>query len=413
MKAVPTIMMAAAFAMLSPMPVLAQAQRAWTRSWQAVPVEISPPAPQPDSSAAAPGPTPAPVLKNATFRTVLRLSAGGSTIRLRLSNELSPEALKIGAVHVALAGPTGAPLAGSDRIVTFAGAAAPTIPAGAPLVSDPVALNVAPLARLVVSIHVPGELRNLTVHSLGVARTMQVPGDQTAAAVLTPGTSDTRRYLISGVDVAGGPAKATIVTFGDSITDGAVSTDDADRRWPDILAERLKASGRTGFAVANAGISGNRLLSTGAGPAALARLDRDVLSVPGVKYLVLLEGVNDIGSATWTKGAHPPTADELIAAYRQIIARAHDHGVKVFGATVLPYKGAGYYAPEGDTVRQAVNRWIRQPGHFDGVIDFDRTVADKTDPLKMAAAYDSGDKLHPGDAGYRAMAEAVDLKLFR
>jgi lysophospholipase L1-like esterase len=351
MRAVRTIMMAAAFAMLSPTPVLAQMRQVWTRSWQAVPVEISSSRLGLPPPGAAPASAPAPVSQDATFRTVLRLSAGGSTIRLRLSNELSSEALKIGAVHVALAGPTGAPLAGSDRTVTFAGAAAPTIPAGAPLVSDPVALNVAPLARLVVSIHVPGELHNLTVHSLGVARTARVPGDQTAAAVLTPGTSDTRRYLISGIDVAGGPAKATIVTFGDSITDGAVSTDDADRRWPDVLAERLKASGRNGFAVANAGISGNRLLSPGAGQAALARLDRDVLSVPGVKYLVLLEGVNDLGFATMTKGARLPAADELIAAYRQIVARAHDHGVKVIGATVLPYKGAGYYAPEGDTVR--------------------------------------------------------------
>jgi lysophospholipase L1-like esterase len=174
----------------------------------------------------------------------------------------------------------------------------------------------------------------------------------------------------------------------------------------------LRASGRTDLAVANAGISGNRLLATGAGPAALARLDRDVLSVPGVRYLVILEGVNDIGNPTARK-APLPTPEELIGAYRQIIARARDRGIKVIGATILPYKGAGYYSDAGDAVRRAVNAWIRAPGHFDGVIDFDRTVADKADPLTMAHAYDSGDKLHPGDEGYRAMAAAVDLGLFR
>jgi lysophospholipase L1-like esterase len=281
------------------------------------------------------------------------------------------------------------------------------------LLSDPVALKVPPLAHVVVSIYVPGNTSHLTGHPLGVATTRVAPGDQTGVADLGAGfATSTLRYILTGIDVVGSPATATIVTFGDSITDGAASTNDADHRWPDILAERLRAAGKTGFAVANAGISGNRLLATGAGPAALARFDRDVLSVPGVRYVVVLEGVNDIGSATRSKAILPLPRD-IIAAYQQLITRAHDRGVKVIGATVLPYKGAGYYSEEGDAVRQAVNDWIRAPGHFDGVIDFDHAVADKTDPQTMATEYDSGDKLHPGDAGYKAMAEAVDLALFR
>ena len=374
----------------------------WVRSWEATPVEIP---------TAWPG-HPVIPMTDVTFRTAARVSAGGSSVRLRLTNELTDAPLAIGAVHVALAGPDGAPRPGTDRIVTFAGARSPTIPPFAPLVSDLVAITVPPLSKLVVSIHVPGEATRATIHSLGVETTTIVSGDQTAAATLSGGRTTTQRFILSGIDVSGGPASATIVTLGDSITDGAASTNDQDRRWPDVLAERLKRAGVTRFAVANAGISGNRLLQTGAGPAALARLDRDVLSVPGVRYVVVLEGVNDIGSA---KNAHvsPPHPEEIIAAYRQIIARAHDHGVKVFGATILPYKGAGYWSEEGEAVRQSVNRWIRAPGNFDGLIDLDRAVADKADPLTMAAAYDSGDHLHPGDAGYKAMAEAVDLRLFR
>jgi lysophospholipase L1-like esterase len=374
----------------------------WVRTWEAPPVEIP---------TAWPG-HPVIPMADVTFRTAARVSAGGSSLRLRLTNELTDAPLAIGAVHVALAGPDGAPQPGTDRVVTFAGVRSPTIPAFAPLVSDPVAIAVPPLSKLVVSIHVPGEATRATIHSLGVETTTVVPGDQTAAATLSGGRTTTQRFILSGIDVSGGPATATIVTLGDSITDGALSSNDQDRRWPDVLAERLKRGGITRFSVANAGISGNRLLQTNAGPAALARLDRDVLAVPGVRYVVVLEGVNDIG---WAKNAHvqPPRPEELITAYRQIIARAHDHGVKVFGATILPYKGAGYWSEEGEAVRQAVNNWIRTPGNFDATIDLDRAVADKADPLTMAAAYDSGDHLHPKDAGYKAMAEAIDLRLFR
>jgi len=374
----------------------------WVRTWEAPPVEIP---------TAWPG-HPIIPMSDVTFRTVARVSAGGQSLRLRLSNEMTDAPLAIGAVHIALAGPDGAPQPGTDRIVTFAGQAAPTLPAFAPLESDPVALPVPPLSKLVVSIHVPGEATRVTIHSLGVSTTQIVPGDQTGAVALSGGRKAFERYILSGIDVSGGSATGTIVTLGDSITDGAASSNDQNRRWPDILAERLGHAGMTRFAVANAGISGNRLLLTGAGPAALARFDRDVLSAPGVRYLVVLEGVNDIGAAKYSP-ATAPRSEDVIAAYRQIVARAHAHGINVYGATILPYKGAGYWSEAGEAIRQTVNRWARTPGNFDGVIDLDRAVADKADPLTIAAAYDCGDHLHPSDAGYKAMAETIDLKLFR
>jgi len=411
----PYLALAVTALLLQPLVATAQS-RVWTRSWQAVPMErpgLRPPPPAPGQPTPPPPPPAAGPTSDVTFRMVARLSVGGTSLRLRLSNETGADPRPIGAVHVGLAGPNGDVLPGSDRVVTFDGDASPVIPAGAPIVSDPIALKTAPLAKVVVSIHIPGDTLNLSVHALGVATTRIAPGDQTAAASFPAGSAtNTMRVVLTGIDVSGGPATATIVTIGDSITDGAQSSRDTDSRWPDVLAERLVKAGKARFAVANAGISGNRLLNTGSGPAALARFDRDVLSVPGVRYVVVLEGINDIGSATRSKTTLPTVA-EITGAYRQMIARAHDRGVKVIGATVLPYKGAGYYGPEGDAVRTAVNAWIRTPGNFDGVIDFDRAVADKADPLRMAKPYDSGDALHPGDAGYRAMGQSVDLSLFR
>jgi lysophospholipase L1-like esterase len=381
----------------------ASAQAAdWVRTWQAVPSETV----QADTNQAAER------LSDVTIRMPIRISAGGKSLRLRLSNELGSEAMTVGTVHVAIAAADGTVQAGTDRTVTFGGKSGATIPAYAPLVSDTVALPVPARAKLLVSIHLPGKVAGATIHALGVATAQFAAGDQTGARSITPVATTTKRYVLSGVDVLGDEATATIAAFGDSITDGANSTDDGDRRWHDLLAARLQRAGGLHFGIANAAISGNRLLATGAGPAALARLDRDVLSLPNIRYLVVLEGVNDIGSATRDKRAIP-SADTLIGAYRQIITRAHDKGVRVIGGTILPYKGAGYYGAEADRIRQTVNAWIRTPGNFDGVIDFDRATADKADPLTMAKVYDSGDRLHPGDAGYQAMADAVDLDLFR
>ncbi|WP_298399940.1 SGNH/GDSL hydrolase family protein [Sphingobium sp.] len=376
-----------------------QAQH-WSRSWMAAPlVSKAPSEKRPD-------------LSNRTVRQVVRISSGGQRIRLRLSNEMSTQPLLLGAVHVALAGENGETLPGTDHVVTFNQAQGAIIPARAPLLSDPIAMPVKPLARLTISIHLPQGAPDATIHAYSAATGWTAPGDQTAAASLTDATTIGPRVIISGIEVENGKGGTTIVTLGDSITDGVRATPDSNRRWPDILAERLQRAGRTSVGVANAGISANRLLSEGDGYNALARFDADVLAVPGATHVIILEGVNDIGSAFAQKRTMP-TVDDLIGAYRQMIARAHDRGVKVILATILPYKGAGYWSAEGDAVRIAVNGWIRTTKESDGMIDLDKAIADPADPVRMAKAYDVGDALHPNDAGFRVMADAVDLKLLR
>ena len=377
----------------------AQAQ-SWSRSWMAAPlVSRTAPEKRPD-------------LSDRTLRQVVRISTGGNRIRLRLSNEMSTRPLLLGAVHVALAGANGETLPGTDRVVTFNQAQGATIPARAPLLSDPIAMPVKPLARLAISIHLPQGAPDATVHSYSAATGWTAPGDQTAATSLTDATTLGPRVIITGVEVENRKPARTIVTLGDSITDGVRATPDSDRRWPDLLAERLQRGGMTLTGVANAGISANRLLSEGDGYNALARFDSDVLAVPGVSHVIILEGVNDLGAAARDQQPMLPPA-AIIGAYRQMIARAHDRGVKVILATILPYKGAGYWNAAGEASRVAINDWIRTNREADGYVDLAQAIADPADPARMARAYDVGDALHPNDAGFRVMADAIDLSLFR
>ncbi|MHA6721867.1 SGNH/GDSL hydrolase family protein [Sphingomonas sp. RS2018] len=374
----------------------------WVRSWAA----------SPHGTLVAQPNRPIPELADRTVRQVVRLSAGGTRLRVRLTNEASDAPLKIGSVTVAIAGANGAILPGSVRRVTFSGASGGVVPAHAPWISDAVAMRVAPLQRIAISIHLPQGATAPTTHGSAYATAWIAPGDQTGATTLTDTVRFGQRLAIAAVDVEGARAAHTVVAYGDSITDGSRATVDADTRYPDQLAARLQAARMTGVAVANAGIGGNRLLEDGTGPNALARFDRDVLAVPGVSHVLVLEGVNDIGSATRAKQPLP-TPTDLIAAYRQMIARAHDRGVKVILATILPYRGAGYWSAEGEVVRVAVNDWIRTQREADGVADFDRAIRDPAAPDRMDRRFDGGDALHPNDAGFTAMAAAVDLRLLR
>ncbi len=352
-----------------------------------------------------------PTFNNQTVVQLVRLSAGGQRLRLRLSNEYGPKPLSIGAARVALVTADGAVIPGSERSVTFSGAATALIPAGAPMVSDPVALTTQPLARQRVSLYLPTDTNGCTCHMSGREFATVTAGDTTQASPPPANGPIEYRAFLTEVDVeATTPIRPTIVTFGDSITDGYQSTPGSNHRWPDRLAERLDAAKRP-FAVVNAGIGGNRVLNDGLiaifGQSALTRFDRDVLSVPGATHVTVLEGVNDLGMTKPT-----PTATELIAGYRQIIARAHAHGLKVMGGTILPYGGAQYFSGAGEAERQKVNAWIRTSHEFDGVIDFDAAIRDPAKPDHMRADLQSGDWLHPNDAGYRVMGDAIDLKLF-
>lgn len=385
----------------------AQAATRWIGTWGA--------SPAPPMTTAASGRQLTPTFNNQTVVQIVRLSAGGPRLRIRFTNEYGTKPLTLGAARVALIAADGAIVAGSERTVTFAGAASATVPPGAPMLSDAVALPTKALARLRISLYLPGDTGPCTCHANGNQAPGVASGDATGAApadIAPPPSADYRAFL-SGVDVEAAQPARVIVAFGDSITDGARSTQGKNARWPDRLAERLVAKylGRP-IGVVNAGIGGNRVLSetpiTFFGQSALTRFDRDVLSVSGATDLIVLEGVNDLGARVGR-----PSAAELIAGYRQLIDRAHAHGVRVIGATILPYEGAAYFTPEGEATRQELNAWIRKPGNFDAAIDLDAAIRDPAKPTKMKADLQSGDWLHPNDAGYRAMGDAVDLALFK
>ncbi|GGA06626.1 SGNH/GDSL hydrolase family protein [Dyella caseinilytica] len=371
----------------------------WVDTWGAVP----------DSAG--------PKLKTQTVRQVIRTSIGGSALRVRLSNLDGTGPTVIGPVHVALHASGSAIQPGTDHALTFHGQSTVTLAKGESVLSDPLAMNVAPLQELAISMYLPTATGPSTMHGDAQATTYVTDsGDATSVAELPDAEELHSRLFLTDVEVKAAAPAQTVVAFGDSITDGYQSTNDANRRWPDVLASRLQATKQTAsVAIVNSGISGNRILNDGAGPSALSRFDRDALEKAGVHWIVLLEGINDIGGAS--QPATPKddvSANQIIDGMKTLIARAHAKGIKVYGATLTPFARAEwpYYTSEGESKRQAVNAWIRNSGAFDAVIDFDKVTRDPAHPGRFLPAYDSGDDLHPNDAGYKAMANAIDLKLF-
>jgi lysophospholipase L1-like esterase len=361
------------------------------------------------------GPPPVPVqFADQTIRTIARISKGGEQVRVRLTNTFGTEALVIGSVHVAVHTGGGATDGATDRELTFGGNTGITIPVGAPALSDPVDLEVDDLTELAVSIYLPESTAGETVHSLGRQTTyVSTAGDHTSATSFPTAMTTQVRYFISRIEVLTDRNTLAIVTVGDSITDGFASTVDANNRWPDQLAERLlDGRGQEKRSVVNEGISGNRVLNNVIGPNGLSRFDRDVVSQTGIGFMTLLLCINDIGFGAFLP-AQEVSAERIIQGYRQLIARAHARCIKIIGGTLTPFEGAGYFTQAGEEKRQTVNDFIRNSGEFDAVIDFDAAIRDPANPSRMLPAYDSGDNLHPSDAGYDAMADAIDLHIFQ
>jgi lysophospholipase L1-like esterase len=388
----------------------AQRGTVWIGTWSAAPQLVEP------ANA-----LPANELRDATLRQMIHLSIGGAVLRLRISNRFGVAPLHLLAVHIArpVPGSLGAIDPSTDRAVTFSGSADATIPAGAEFISDPMRFSVAPLSDLTITIRTGRPPADETGHPGSRASSFVAVGNWISAARLPHPAEVEHWYFISGVEVLGPAHDAAVVVLGDSITDGHGSTTDQNNRWTDFLARRFQSNRSTrSLAVLNEGIGGNRLLVDGLGPSALARFDRDVLAQAGVRYLIVLEGINDIGMVDRERELSPQghcaLVRSLIGAYQQMIFRAHAHGIKVIGATLLPFAGSTFYHPSAafEADREAINAWIRAAGHFDGVIDFDRVMRDPRTPDHLLSAFDSGDHLHPSPAGYAAMANAVPLALF-
>jgi lysophospholipase L1-like esterase len=394
----------------------------WVGTWAAVPTAV------PASGVA--------LLDNQTFRQVVHTSIGGDEVRVRLTNEFGTQPLVIGEAHVALRAP-GAPgssdiVPATDRTLTFGRRTSVTVPAGAPVESDPARLRLPAGADLVVSVYLPRRTPVTTVHGFSFQDNVVAAGNVTGARTVTASSTIAQWYFLSGVAVRSRTKDAaSIVALGDSITDGAQTQTNANHRWPDLLWQRLRAApGVPQRGMLNLGIAGNRLLHDPNPPAgdpaegfaalfgesALRRFDRDVLAQPQARFVIVLLGVNDIGHpGTVAPVTEAVTAADLIGGYRQLVARAHVAGLKIFGATILPFKDdtLGFYNPAHEQTRQQANRWIRTGGEFDAVIDFDAATHDPADPLRLRADFDSGDHLHPNDAGMAAMAAAIPLRLFR
>jgi len=360
-------------------------------------------------------------LREATVRQIVHLSVGGQALRVHLSNAFGTEPLHIASVHIArpVSPASGAIDPATDHQLTFAGELDVLIPPGAEFVSDPLPVPVQPLSDLAITYYLDAPPARETSHPGSRATSWYLHGDFVTAATFTDPQHVDHWYQLSEVDVLAAPSAASIAILGDSITDGHGATTNGNDRWTDVLADRLQSTKATrNIGVSNQGIGGNHLLTDGLGPSALARLDRDALAPAGVKWVIVFEGVNDLGGlaihAEVSPEAHAAFVHRVLAAYKQIIARAHAHGLLVYGATITPYVGSGYYhpGPLSEADRQAVNEWIRTAGHFDAVIDFDAVVRDPQHPDQLLPAYDCGDHLHPSPAGYKAMGESISLALF-
>ena len=387
---------------------------------------VAPAAPAAAPAATPTPPTPAPPrvgrppayvygTADTTLREIVHVSLGGPIVRVVFTNEFGTEPLTIGAAHAAVSQGGSTINLVSSASLTFGGHTSVVIPPGALVVSDPATLNLPAQSDLAISFFLPAQtITHLSQHGGADQTSYAAPGNVVGAKTLDDPTEIRSWAFVKGVDVKVSAQSATVVAFGDSITDGAYAALNQNARWPDELARRLLANKKTAnLGVLNEGIGGNRILHDNTGPSALARFDRDVIAQAGVKYLIVLEAINDIGHAYDTHRAYDVvTAADLIAGYLQMVERAHMHGIKVYIATLTPYVGAGYESPTGEEVRQDVNQWIRTTNQIDGFIDFDKATRDPANPAMFLPAYDHGDHLHPSDPGYKAMGDAIDLSLF-
>jgi lysophospholipase L1-like esterase len=368
--------------------------------------------------ATAPAPAEGAALSNQTLRMNARISIGGDTLRVRLSNAYGVGPLTIGAAHLGLRDSGPGIVRSSDRVLTFGGATSATIAAGSLLLSDPVQLSVAPSSDLVVTFWLPEELPTrfgITGRYARQTNYISPPGDFSAEPVMPVGRITDDWFFFVGIDVMASVNTGGIVALGDSLTDANISTHDAFCRWPDQLARRLIARGGRSMGVMNQGLGGNRILHDIRGDSGLRRFDRDVLAQPGVTHVIVLLGTNDLRNR-WAKPEEEVTVDQMIAGLKQMALRAHARGVKIFGGTLMPFENetflVGAWTPAREAVRQSVNAWIRNGGAFDAVIDFDAGVRNPEHTTSMLPLFDCGDHLHPSDAGYNRMGDIIDLALF-
>lgn len=376
--------------------------KAWVGTWTTAPQLV-----EPNNMPPEPG------LSHNTLRQVVRVSLGGDSLRVRFSNEFSTSPVTLKAVHVAVAAGSGAVVSNTDQALRFYGKPEVTITPGAAIISDPFKFALAPRTDVAITIHFGDTSPDVTGHPGSRTTSYLLPGNQVSAVDFPDAVRTDHWYIISGIDVLAEESAAAVVVLGNSITDGRGSGTNKQNRWPDEFARRLQEnSGTRLVAVLNQGIGGNCVLRDCLGPAALSRFERDVIAATKVRWLIILEGINDIGQIQSAETA-TKVADDLIAAYEQMIDRAHAKGIKVYGATLLPFGGSFYDAPHREAARSTVNEWIRNSGRFDAVIDLDAALRDPAAPLRLLPAADTGDHLHPNETGHRMMAEAVDLALFK